>query len=279
MENVKYMIVMVWIGSMVSCTQVEEQDAAVSADQEPEKIALTTVCPDQTTQSAVGGFHVSAGSPDDLTKYRAPNELSLPIDPTTGNPYRKVDVVGMGIDGDSNLSFVWYMNYRYSAGTTRDLDAERSPEKYSYTLPINPDTGRPYVPENIVGMGIDGENNTVYTWYDNEYVSAGSPSSLGSKRDPYHYDLAVDPRTNKEFKPYQIRAIAINGEINRTIVYYQGRYISEGRTSDLDYFTAQNGAYCIKRRPALNINTGHFIGAGLDYTNDHVFMWFKGPQE
>lgn len=129
-------------------------------------------------------------------------------------------------------------------------------------------------------MAIDGENNTVYTWYKNNYVSAGSPSNLGSKRDPYHYDLAINPKTGKEFKPSQIRAIAMDGKINRTIVIYQYRFVSEGRTNDLDYFTAQNGGqpYCIEKLPAMNIKPMHFLGAGIDYTNNHLFVWSKAPQ-
>lgn len=130
-------------------------------------------------------------------------------------------------------------------------------------------------------MAIDGENNTVYTWYKNNYVSAGSPGNLGSKRDPYHYDLAINPKTGKEFKPSQIRAIAMDGKINRTIVIYQYRFVSEGRTNDLDYFTAQNGGqpYCIEKLPAMNIKPMHFLGgAGIDYTNNHLFVWSKAPQ-
>ena len=224
------------------------------------------------------GFFVTAGSPTNLTKYRTPYSFTLPTNPDTGSPYMKRDVVGMGTDGDANLHFVWYKNYKYSAGISHDLSSIRSPNTHTYTLPINPQTESPYLPSDIVGMAIDGENNTVYAWYKNSYASAGSPNNLGSKRDPYHYALAINPRNGKEFKPAHIRAIVIDGGINRTIVFYKYRYVSEGRTDDLDYFTSKgNGSYCATKLPAVNVNPKHFIGAGLDYTNGYVFIWSKGP--
>lgn len=261
-----------------SCSKEEEAITLNNSEQELSSVSLVSGCEDETTGDIVFGFNVTAGTPKDLTKYRKPRRHLLPINPQTRSRYMKKDVVGMGIDGDANLCFVWYKNKRYSAGTSRFLDAIRGPDDHSYTLPRNPQTNAPYQPEDIVGMAIDGESNTVYTWYRNEYVSAGSPGDLGSKIDPRHYDLAVNPKTGNEFKPGHIKAIAIDGERNRTVVFYKYNFVSEGVTTDLDYFSAQgSGAYCIEKRPAININPKHFLGAGIDYTNRHVFMWSKVP--
>ncbi len=281
MKKVKNLITIALITIITfSCTK-EDKELQIENDSSENLlgVSLTSGCPDYTTGPERKGFYVTAGSPKDLTKYRSPYAFNLPINPDTGQRYQKKDVVGMGTDGDANLNFVWYKNYKYSAGKTDALSSVRSPHNHTYVLPENPETRMSYKPEDIVGMAIDGENNSVYAWYRNNYVSSGSPSNLGSKRAPYHYDLAVNPRTGREFKPGHIKAIAIDGELNRTIVFYKYRYVSEGKTHDLDYYTAKNGgqAYCIDKRPAININPKHFLGAGIDYTNQHVFIWSQGP--
>ncbi len=280
MRNFRNYIAILCITSILisSCSEEETTIMPDNPDLDLSAVSLVSGCPDETTGNPVVGFHVTAGTPKDLTKYRTPYSFDLPTNPSTGAPYMKRDVVGMGVDGDANLNFVWYKNKRYSAGASNDLASERTPLVSWYILPINPETKSEYTPEDIVGMAIDGENNTVYTWYRNNYVSAGSPRNLGLKRDPYHYDLAVNPKTGREFKPGHIKAIAIDGKLNRTVVFYKYNFVSEGRTDDLDYFSAQgSGAYCIEQRPAININPKHFLGAGIDYTNRHVFMWSKGP--
>lgn len=281
MRKIKNYLVIVLLALIsFSCSKEnEELDVEKQGlDKNLSSVALVATCPDETVVTTNYDFFVTAGNNKNLTKYRRPYLFSLPTNPDTGSRYMKRDVVGMGVDGDANLCFAWYKNHKYSAGASDDLSSVRLPSEHTYVLPKNPQTDAPYLPSDIVGMAIDGENNTVYTWYKNNYYSAGSPANLGSKRSPRHYDLAVNPRTGEEFRPNQIRAIVIDGGANRTIVFYQNRYVSEGRTYDLDYFTAQSGGepYCLTNLPATNIKTRDFLGAGLDYTNGHFFVWSKG---
>ncbi len=255
--------------------EIEEDNSNLEAIE----ATASSSCPNASADSPQFGMKVCAGDGSNLTKYRQPYDFELPINPQTGFVYRSSDIVGMATDGHPNLHFVWYKNGRYSAGTSEDLSASRSPFNHTYQLPSNPITNYQYQPDDIVGMAIDGTNNWVFAWYNDSYVSAGTPSNLGAHRDPYHYDLAIDSRNGKEFKPNQIKGIAIDGQENVTVVFYQYRQVSMGTTAELDKYSksGSTSTYCLTKLPGSNVKPKHFIDAGIDYTNNHVFIWFDRP--
>lgn len=94
---------------------------------------------------------VSAGSSEDLDRYRRQYTYALPPGKTPD------DVVGMGIDGDNNYTFVWFRDGTVSAGSSDDLDKYR--RLYRYSLP----PGR--TSDQIIGMAIDGSNNYTFVWF------------------------------------------------------------------------------------------------------------------
>lgn len=264
-----------------SCSKEEEEGIIDSSNQELKSVPLLFGCPDLTDNEALDGLYISAGGPENLAKHIDPKPFQLPRKPNSTSRYRKSDVVGMGTDGDSNLNFVWYKDGQYSAGASNKLDSARKPKDHCYVLPINPQTGFRYNPEDIVGMAIDGENNYVYAWYKNKFVSAGDPSDLGSRINPRSFNLARNPKTGNEFRTGQIRAIAIDGQYNLTVVFYQYRFFSVGTTRNLGYYSEYSGgqAECIEKLPTANLKTRDFLGAGIDYTNRHVLLWFEGSGE
>lgn len=175
----------------------------------------------------------------------------------------------MRTDGDVNLNFVWYKNDCCSALESKKIESVRKPADHFCILPIYSYTRVSYTPDLLVNMTIDGKNNTVYTWYRNEFVSAGSPNNLGSKRDSCHYNLAINFKTGRESKPENSWANTMDGKYNRTIVFYKHGYVSVGRTEEVDYFS---DAYCVVKRPAININPKHFLAhASIIWFNMFLF--------
>lgn len=59
--------------------------------------------------------------------------------------------------------------------------------------------------KNIVGIGVAGSNDRVYTLYNNRVVSSGMSSNLAKYRNPYSYSLPAG-----KF-PHNIVAMAIAG--------------------------------------------------------------------
>jgi hypothetical protein len=160
---------------------------------------------------------VSAGSSENLGKYRKPYEYQLPLNPDTNKPYRPKDIVGMGVDGENNYNFVWFRNGWVSAGSSEDLGKYRKP--YEYQLPLNPETNKPYRPQDIIGMGIDGENNYNFVWYKDGRVSAGTSEDLGKYRKPYKIERA--PAVNVQ--PNDVVGMGIDGENNWIFVWFVGK--------------------------------------------------------
>jgi len=55
------------------------------------------------------GPGVSAGTTQDLDRFRKPRDFDLPRNPETDRRYRPSDIAGMGIDGENNQVFVWFV--------------------------------------------------------------------------------------------------------------------------------------------------------------------------
>jgi hypothetical protein len=140
-------------------------------------------------------------------------------------------IAGIAIDGDNNSSYAWNWHGTVSAGSTIDLDAYRQP--YAYALPANKETGKPYGPGDIVGIGIDDDINHTYVWFRNGYVSSGSTDNIGKFRQPYRYELPKSPRTGRTYSPSDIVGMAIDGSNNYSFAWYEDGYVSAGTTEQL----------------------------------------------
>ncbi|MCI0628931.1 MAG: hypothetical protein L0387_46010 [Acidobacteria bacterium] len=110
-----------------------------------------------------------------------------------------------------------FMGVGVSAGSSKDLREYRAP--YKFALPRNAETGKQYRPEDIVGMGLDGENNYNFAWYKDGYVSAGTSEDLGKFRKPYKVERA--PAVN--VGPSDVVGIGIDGENDWIFVWFVGK--------------------------------------------------------
>jgi len=144
---------------------------------------------------------VSAGSSEDLDRYRRQYSYALPPGKTPD------DVVGMAIDGDNNYNFVWFKDGTVSAGSSDDLDRYR--RLYRYSLPPGKN------PNDIVGMAIDGDNNYNFVWFRDGTVSAGSSDDLDRYRRLYRYSLPPGK------SPNDIVGMAIDGDNNYNFVWFK----------------------------------------------------------
>ncbi|MBX3331576.1 MAG: hypothetical protein KF722_14305 [Nitrospira sp.] len=177
---------------------------------------------------------VSAGSSDNLGKYRKPYTSSFPENYDSG------DVVGIAINekaGDTGYSrtdettFVFFRDGRYTAGTT---DQPYQPERFYRYVPAD---GKSY--DDIVAIAMDGDfeikkssqvssvHLVAYAWYRDGTVSAGfmptyidrsygAMAKLDSYRKPYNYKLP------KNWKPgMEILGIGIDGENNHVYTWYR----------------------------------------------------------
>lgn len=196
---------------------------------------------------------VSAGSTDDLDRYREPYNFSLP----PGK--RAQDIVGMGIDGDNDHVYVWFRDGTVSAGTTDDLDRRRS--LYRYSLPPGKS------PSDILGMGIDGDNNHVYAWYKNGTVSAGSTDDLDKYRSPYAYSLP--PGKSRR----AVVGMGIDGDNNHCYVWFRDGSVSAGSTNDLDEYRKPYG-YSIPNQGFPRLGRGEILAMAVDGSNNYTFAWY-----
>jgi hypothetical protein len=177
---------------------------------------------------------VSAGSTEDLGKYRKPYTSYFPENYDSG------DVVGIAIDekaGDTGYSrtdettYVFFKDGRYTAGTTNQ---PHQPGKFFRYLPAD---GKSYT--DIIAIAMDGDFTpdageqvkriylVVYAWYKDGTVSAGfmptyvdrsygAVAKLDSYRKPYKYKLP------KNWKPgMEILGIGIDGEKNHVYTWYR----------------------------------------------------------
>ena len=217
------------------------------------------------------GPGVSAGTTENLRAFRAPYAFSLPIKPGTTRRYLPSEIVGMGVDGENNYNFVWFNDGMVSAGSSNQLDRFR--KQYRYTLPVSPESGRRYQPTDIVGMGVDGENNYNFVWFKDGYVSAGTSDNLARYRAPYRYRLPENPSTGRPYRPADIIGMGIDGGNNHIFAFYEDARVSAGTSDDLGKFRKP---YRVLKRPAPNVGPEDVIGIGIDGENNHVFVWFIG---
>ena len=142
-----------------------------------------------------------------------------------------------------------------SVGNTRDLDAFRAP--YSYV----PAASGALI--EIVGMGIAGSDDHVYTWYEDGTVGSGASSDLDFYRAPYSYSLPPGKT------PADISGMGIAGSDDRVYAWYRNGTVSIGNSSDLDYHQAP---YSYSLPPGKT--PADIVGMGIAGSDDHVYAWY-----
>ena len=143
-----------------------------------------------------------------------------------------------------------------SAGTTWDLDALREP--YSYTPAAT------WLSAEVVGMGIAGSDDHVYTWYSDGTVSSGTSSDLDLYRTAYSYSLPEGKA------PTDIVGMGIAGSDDRVYAWYSDGTVSSGTSSDLDFYLAPYGYSLPAGKTPADI-----VGMGIAGSNDRVYAWYS----
>ena len=119
-------------------------------------------------------------------------------------------------------------------------------------------------PQNIVGMGIDGENNYVFTWYRDGTVSAGTTDKLHARRVPAQYGLPTGKTIN------DIVGMGIDGENNYVFAWYRDGTVSAGTSVDL---TSRRDPYAYSLPQGKN--PSDIVGMGIDGQSNYVFAWYR----
>ncbi|WP_156776918.1 hypothetical protein [Nitrococcus mobilis] len=166
-----------------------------------------------------------------------------------------------------------YIGPGVSAGTSNDLRHYRQP--YKFILPLNPETNRRYRPSDIVGMGVDGSNNYNFVWFSNGFVSAGASKDLGKFRKPSRYQLPINPRTKRRYRPGDIVGMGVDGTNNYNFVWFSNGFVSAGTSDHLDRFRKPY-KYVLPINPENNRNyrPRDIVGMGIDGSNNYNFVWF-----
>lgn len=140
------------------------------------------------------------------------------------------------------------------SGTSRDLDAYRSPRQYRLKSPG----------AAVVGIAIAGSNDVVYAWYADGTVSAGDSLNLASRRSPYKYSLPPGKQ------PADIVDLAIAGSNDHVYAWYRDGTVSSGNSADLDRYRAPQ-PYSLPPGKSPN----DIVGIGIAGSNDKVFVWYS----
>ena len=117
---------------------------------------------------------------------------------------------------------------------------------------------------NIVGMGVDGSNNYVFTWYRDGTVTAGSSRKTHEERIPQQYSLPPGK------SPSDIVGMGIDGSNNKVFAWYRNGRVSSGSSRNLE-----NNRSPYRYSVANGESPGTIRGMGIDGTNDFVFAWYE----
>ena len=176
---------------------------------------------------------------------------ALVLDATASQMVAFSDAVRATIRGSVNGHSVRTV----SIGRTWDLssiDFERL-----VTVPAADDQGI------IVGMGIAGSNDHVYTWYADGTVSSGFSRNLEFHSGKQNFSLPAG------YDPWDIVAMAIAGSNDHVYTWFADGKVSEGWSQDLGFY---NPPTDFTLPPGKEISD--IVGIGIAGSNDHVYAWY-----
>ncbi len=163
-------------------------------------------------------------------------------------------IVGLSIDANDNLCYIWYNDGTLSVGNTIDPNDYHSLHKYSLASKKSAN--------DIVSIGINSDGHA-YAWYDDGTVSVGTPSELDAYSIPYSYSLPSGKSVNS------IVSIGISNN-DHVYTWYKGGTVSVGTPYELDAHR-EPYAYPLPREKSGN----NFVGIGIPNDNDYVYAWYS----
>lgn len=185
--------------------------------------------------------------------------------------YSSDEVVGMGISKSGRV-YVWWKTptgrQLVTAGNPSGLDDTiRSRE---YVLPASK------TPDDIVGMGIAGTNDRVYTWYSNGTRSVGSSTNLARYADPDQDPEGCTytvPGTDRG--PANIVAMGIS-PTDRVYAWYDDGTRSAGSSRNLG---SRVSPASYSGPPELNLNgpsvrQQRIVAIAINKPDSRVYTWY-----
>lgn len=140
-------------------------------------------------------------------------------------------------------------------------DLQSVTELYGYSPAMRSATAA-YTPGNIVGVGIAGSTDHVYTWHSDRYVTRGNSYDLDNVSGRQLYSIPGG-RT-----PSDIVAVAIAKSDDHVYTWYDDGKVSAGTSTDLD---AYRTPYSYSLPPGYTISD---IVAMAITTNDRVVTFY-----
>lgn len=161
----------------------------------------------------------------------------------------------------SSTSLAAFSDRTVSAGTSWDLDQTNSGNLL--VAPAANELGA------IVGIGIAGSNDHVYTWYADGTVSEGYSRDLEHHGSRVPFKMPKDANGNNLKEPSNIVAMAIAGSNDRVYTWYDDNSVSVGWSQDLGYYSGPSPVTFPEGLTAHDL-----VGVGIAGSNDHVYAWF-----
>ena len=121
-----------------------------------------------------------------------------------------------------------------------------------------------YNSKDVVGIGIDGDNNHFFAWYKDGTVTAGSSTRIHNYRFPYKYSI------RNGYSSSNIVGMAIDGDINSSYAWFDNGIVTSGSTSDLGKHRAP-----YKYSLPKGYSPKDIVAMALDDDNNHVYAFYK----
>lgn len=121
-----------------------------------------------------------------------------------------------------------------------------------------------YAPQQMLGFGLDGENNYMIGWSSNGTAFAGSSTRIHNYRVPYAFSVAPGVNLN------DIVGLGIDGENNTVFAWLRSGYVIAGSSDNLDRTRAPY-RYSLPSGYTPN----DIVGMAVDGENNYNFVWFR----
>jgi CubicO group peptidase (beta-lactamase class C family) len=173
---------------------------------------------------------------------------------------RYFPAVGMAISPEDKV-YTWYVNGRYTVGTSRELDKFQPPQLFR----LPPD----YLPIDVRGIAITS-GNRVIVWYHDGTWSEGEPDDWKKHKAPNKKKKVKLPGGKSM---WDVVGIAIAKSTNRVYVWYDDGSVSCGSKSDFTkYFV--NRKYHTPSENLGSMSCYDIRGIGIS-KNDRVYVWYS----
>jgi CubicO group peptidase (beta-lactamase class C family) len=164
-------------------------------------------------------------------------------------------IVGIGIAGSSDETFVWYADGQVSSGNT--LNFEYHSGKVDFSLPEGKD------PWDILAMAINGTNDNVVTYYSDGTASVGWSQDLAFYAEPAPVTLPA----GKELG--DLVGVGSAGSNGHFYFWFADGTATEGNAFDMAFYRTPY-AYSLPG----NKKYGQIIDIAIAGSTDLVYSWY-----